>query len=172
VAEIQRQLHEDFAPVWHMDAIVTFSRTQPADGAWAVRIVPGGAHAPWGGYHLSVDNHGTPYADVFDIVGEHTDRTLSHEILEMTANPYGDRYIKDFPYVWNFEVADPVQKAYYTREGVQLSDFVYPAWFSKMTVPGTRLDFLGKVHEPCHVLPGGVAVRINFTTGIYERFTG
>ena len=155
-----------------MDAQVAFvpRYEQPPRGAWQIRIVTGARSSYFGGYHLSVDDHGDPYADVFDIPGEHTDLTLSHEVLEMLVNPYDDRYIRDYPFVWNLEVADPVQTTYYTRDGVHLTDFVYPAWFCHLTNDGVQLDFLKRVRTPGEVLHGGVAVRINYTTGEYERF--
>jgi hypothetical protein len=168
VNAIQRQVSEDFCPKWHMNANLRFysASERPPEGAWLIRIVPGSNRSEHSGYHLSVDDHGIPYADVFVIRGERTDLTLSHEVLEMLANPYDDRYVEDFPFMWMLEVADPVQHESYERDGVKLSNFVFPGWFDALTRT-LPLDFLGTVDTPGHVSHGS-AIRLDERTGRRE----
>lgn len=161
--EVQRQVHEDFAPIWHMNAdVVFYPQRDPPAGAWQVRIQNGPNGL--GGHHLCGEDHGPPYADVFDVTPDlRTDTTLSHEVLEMLANPYDDRYVEDYPFMWFMEVVDPVEHNSYVRNGVHLADFVYPGWFNALT--RTRhLDFMGLADEPGRPV-NGRAIQLDGRTG-------
>jgi hypothetical protein len=71
----------------------------------------------------------------------------SHELFEMLVDPFmqtqspttdgsGD--------IWLNEVADPVEDYSYWVRGVQLSDFVYPAWFANVNGPQ---DWAGQLDD-------------------------
>ena len=166
VVEIQRQVHEDLAPVWHLDATVSFLGTGPApSGAWQVRIIEPRHAVGNAGFHDG-SGHRIPYADVYVLKDDQTDNTLSHEVLEMLANPYNDLYVEDYPWMWEREIADPVQFESYIRNGVHLSNFVFPSWFDALTqIP--PYDFMGTCDTPGHPVHGR-AIRMNETTGVRE----
>ena len=78
--------------------------------------------------------------------------TLSHEVLEMIADPTvnifapgpspdpadGGKWV-----LFTYEVGDPVERFCYEIDGVLVSDFVTPWYFSEGEGRGTRNDFLG-----------------------------
>ena len=168
VVEIQRQVHEDLAPHWHLDATVAVGDpTAPPPGSWQIRIVEGKGREGNAGYHISMDDHGIPYGDVYNLPSpELTDRTLSHEVLEMLVNPYDDRYAEDYPWMWYLEIADPVEGESYTRNGVHLSNFVFPGWFDDLTRT-PQLDFMGTCDTPGHPHHGR-AIRVDQRNGRRE----
>lgn len=83
----------------------------------------GGVHWPLGGMSWS----GPPFAVDYVRVNGPDNWTLlaSHELLEMLVDPMSDRHIGG---QW-VEICDPVGNVYYTIRGIQVSDFVTPAWF-------------------------------------------
>ncbi len=82
--------------------------------------------------------------------------TMSHEALELAADPYGDRWVRlQDGTVVAFEVADMVERDTYmiavtiggeTRD-VAVSNFAYPAWFG-MATPWARYDHMGLCSGP------------------------
>lgn len=93
------------------------------------------------GYH-DVGNNGVPYARIGVGGGYSWTDTFSHEVAEMTVDPYISHYITAFvPYAlpgapnganvqWLVEVGDPVEDfGYYGKHHVLLTDFSKPAWY-------------------------------------------
>src|SRR5262249_53000547 len=97
--------------------------------------------------------------------GEYTS-TLSHELLEMIADPNVNLYAigkfrqngKTRTGLFGLEVCDPVEANYYKINGVTVSDFVKPEWFEPDHKPGQmRMDYLGKIDAPFMLAEGGYA---------------
>src|SRR5689334_18791295 len=102
VHAVARQVHQDFAPLWGMDAdirgiaIARESKPNPETALSDVVIYVGELDddpqkvANAIGYH-DLTNKGIPYGFVFtDIaakIGEDWSTTLSHEVLELLADP-------------------------------------------------------------------------------------
>jgi hypothetical protein len=141
VPALQAQVHEDFAPIWGIDAEIVFTRF-PQPTGWLLEIldrtdVPGA-----GGYH--VDEAGRISGKVFamDIVqaGEEWAVDASHELLEMLADPTTNVMVdltgRHAGLQSLREVCDAVEDDQfgYSRPGadgapVALSDFVTPSYF-------------------------------------------
>jgi hypothetical protein len=88
-AALQKQAMRDFEPLWHIKATVdAFDSLEDVPlGYWPVVIVDDVPNAA--GVHL--DKNGQPFALVeFD---EGWALTASHEVLEMLADPWGNRLI-------------------------------------------------------------------------------
>jgi hypothetical protein len=161
VAALQRQIDEDFGPLWSVQARLTpippGERAPP--GAWRLTIqeeLEGGQS----GFHH--DEHGRPRAVI-----EYTpdwSLTASHELLEMLVDPLGNRILpgpsptggKDEVH-FLVEVCDPCQapRHSYTIDGVTVSDFLTPAFYEVDAPPGTPCSFKGSVGSPFEVLEGG-----------------
>jgi len=112
------------------------------------------------GIHL--DKDGQPFALV--TAGDDWPLTACHEILEMLANPFGNRVIAgDSPksdqgrVEFLVEVCDPSEAAEfgYTVNGVLVSDFYTPNYFDPIQAPGVRYSFTGALTEPRQVVAGG-----------------
>lgn len=110
------------------------------------------------GYHLV--RNGIPYARL--LYTSQYSKVLSHEVLEMLVNPYLTRYIgielySESPGLEKViqEIADPVQATAYDIDGVQVSNFIFPAWYHVTKIEGEQYDYLGLITEPKAVLEGG-----------------
>jgi hypothetical protein len=178
VRAINRQLAEDFEPHWQFGARLRLDgageRPRESDGPHLVKQTPdrrGDAvvylvdHATVKdaeGYH---DRNGgdVPCGFVFlEACAECNDPwsvALSHEVLELVADPMNNLTVQgpsphDHRHLvfHTFEVCDPVQAEYYEIEGVKVSNFVLPGWFTRGDAAGVRNDFLGRP-EPGATLP-------------------
>jgi hypothetical protein len=160
---LQIQVSRDFAPSYHIDAQLTLTNTD--SGATPIYIVDDVPDAPAGAlaWH-SMDDRGRPYSiipmkTVLD-AGEDPAPTISHELLEMLADPYcnGVRLTNYPPYSRQrayvaFENCDPVENNSYKINGVSVSNFVFPNWW----IVGSRgpWDFLKMLSGPLQMTRGG-----------------
>jgi hypothetical protein len=162
-AAVQRQVVRDFAPIWGVGATVEpFARLeQVPTGYWPIVIRDDLKDPGVVGLHL--DDHGQPLALVQ--ASNVLSLTVSHEALEMLADPYGNRLIpggslKQGQGVVEYlvEVADPVASiaSAYSVNGVLVSDFVTPEYFTHpVPVAGAAYSFRGTVQRPRDVVDGG-----------------
>jgi hypothetical protein len=88
--------------------------------------------------------------------------TISHEVLEMIADPYGNRLVAAAhpldPGVrvkYLLEVCDPCQAIWYPVNGVPVSDFYLPRYFDPVAVESLRYSFTGQITGPLEILEGG-----------------
>jgi hypothetical protein len=119
------------------------------------------------GYHIK---NGKPITYIFakdDIAdsGEYT-TTLSHELLEMIADPGVNLYAigkfreggRSRSGLFGLEVCDPVESNYYKIHGVRVSDWVRPEWFEQEHKKGQmKMDYLGVIDAPFMLAEGGYA---------------
>lgn len=148
---IATQIADDFAPEWKQSATLSASRLElsgghaPVDAATdAVIYVGDQSNNPTTGVGFARGFHdrnvnGRPYGFVFlDVCaqyGEPWSATLSHEILELLADPTATLSVQDprqgatggFQYA--LEVCDPTQGDYYEIGGVVVANFVNRAFF-------------------------------------------
>ena len=112
-------------------------------GTWPIKIVDdiGGA----GGVHL--DENGQPYAEA--VTGPQLSIAISHELLEMLADPWGNRFTQDadlgpspddHQVFYLVEVGDLCEVSSYDIGGVVPADFILPSFYDP-TATGP-VDFL------------------------------
>lgn len=159
-AALQKQAMRDFEPLWNIKATVdAFDSLEDVPlGYWPVIIVNDVPNAA--GVHL--DKNGQPFALVeFD---EGWALTASHEVLEMLADPWGNRLIAgDSPkpdqgrVEFLVEVADPPEDAEfgYTVNGILVSDFLTPRFWDPVAAVGLRYSYTGSIPGPRQILKGG-----------------
>jgi hypothetical protein len=162
---INRQIKEDFEPYWSFgatlrlegvvgkktdkatlpemrgDAIIYLSDKADVDGVF--------------GYH-EANFRGIPYGFVFTELckklKESWTVTLSHEALELIGDAQGNLLVQG-PHPKNahqevfhwFEMCDAVQLQTYVIDGVEVSNFVLPLYFTPGEQQGGRNDFLGRL---------------------------
>ncbi len=126
------------------------------------------------GYHL-VNASGVPYARL--LYTPSWTKILSHEVLEMLVNPYLTRMIGIELYSENpgeekviQEIADPVQATSYSINGIEVSNFIYPAWYHATKIEGERYDYLGIIKEPKKILEGGFKSFLTRTGEWFQTF--
>jgi hypothetical protein len=158
-AALELQLVRDFAPTWGVSATVApFLRLEDVPpGYWPLVLVED-LPLRLGGLHFATG--GRPFALVKRDAG--WSRMASHELLELIADPWGNRTVTGRSPVeeqgqveYLVEVCDPCQKSTYTINGVLMSDFVTPHFYDPMTTHGARYSFTGAVERPRTVVDGG-----------------
>lgn len=177
---MNRQLREDFAPHWHvqaqarleMDGKEALTRGVPMRlrGDAIVYLDDNPRSGGLEGYHTQ-NAQGVPFGVVYAQIAEDLDGTwtvaLSHELLELAADPSLNRFaagphpVDRHRHVLHWlEVCDPVQDDCYKIDGVKVSSFVLPAYFDPSRRDLGRHDFLGggggkHVIAPFGIAPGG-----------------
>ncbi len=172
VGAVGQQLARHVAPVWGAVPALEFV---PSDGSPSMldaalcyiddySDIEGAL-----GYHYEADD-GTPTlrvfaAEILDGGGavltsaSAVSVTLSHEVLEVVGDAAANRWA-DGPggRAYAVELADAVQGDAYDVDGVAVSNFVLPAFFSPRAGAGTRFDFLGRLSAPFTMTPGGYQI--------------
>ena len=169
IRAVNRQLAEDFASHWGMTATLrlegprgSLTGAQAVDQAsefngeaviylWHPVDVPMAL-----GFHAR--NHlGVPYGFVFPEVARQLEEpwtaAFSHEALEMVADPDVNLMVmgphpvdaRRTVFHW-YEVCDAVQGETYRIDGVPVSNFLLPLYFTNTEERGSRNDFLGHSH--------------------------
>ncbi len=160
-AALQRQVLEDFQPVWRRGATVdAFLKLEdvPVD-YWPIIVRD---DIPYDAQGIHLDNEYGPYSLL--LWDEGWSLTASHECLEMLADPYGNRTRagaspKSGQGEVRFlvEVCDPseAESFAYERNGVAVSDFYFPSYFAAQTKSGEQYSFTRAIRRPRQVLRGG-----------------
>ena len=183
-AAVQKQVTRDFTPLWGIAAtvdafedlasvpsdyrpVVLFGDLSDLPGQLAPRIGERQAQAvvdvlesdDISGIHLAAITR-QPFS-LASASGAWT-VTVSHETLEMLADPYGNRLVAAVDPVtrtkrvnYLLEVCDPCLATYYTVNGLPVSDFYTPRYFDPVRIESVRYSFTGAIEEPLQILPGG-----------------
>jgi hypothetical protein len=185
-AAVQKQVTRDFTPIWGLPAtvdafddlssvpsdyhpVVLFADAQELIGriessvgpAAAAELVDDFERGGLSGLHLNAFTR-QPFALVQASADEPWTVTLSHEILEMLADPYGNRLIaavrlgEDQQRVkYLVEICDPCQTQWYPVNGIPVSDFYTPRFFDPVCIEGIRYSFTGALKRPLDIVEGG-----------------
>jgi hypothetical protein len=183
-AAVQKQITRDFTPYWGLRAtvdvfddlesvpsdyhpVVLFGdpgelvgRLDVAIGRqFAEQLVDDFERDRMSGLHLNSFTR-QPFAliqvnDAWSVV-------LSHEVLELIADPYGNRLVAaamvgdpERRVKYLLEICDPCQSMWYPVNGVPVADFYTPRYFDPVDVAQTRFSFTGALEAPLQILPGG-----------------
>jgi hypothetical protein len=175
VRAAQRFINERLAPVWGVEARLRVRR-KTRDGAWALVFVDTEDQASADGWH-DLTERGMPLAKVFlRVLAKETREnsteeefaaafrdavslTATHEIAEMLVDPALTLCVQRQGFgLYGLEVADPCEEDGFRIDGLQMTDFVYPAWYEAFHAPGsTKFDECEKCHHPFHILRDGYA---------------
>jgi hypothetical protein len=165
------QIKRDAAPAWGkapIPVVYLSSEHDAQPGMWVVVVLDNADQAGALGYHSERAN-GVIYGRVFakpvlDNGGDGLHKplsvasVLSHECLEILADPNCNLFAQVNEDLVCLEIADPVEDLSYAVGGITVSNFVLPSWFDANTLKGTKVDFLGKLPKPFTLAPGGYAV--------------
>jgi hypothetical protein len=158
---LQKQVSDDFRAYWEQDCTLSFfPKDQPLiHGWWQIAIADNPDQAGALGYH-EMTSTGTPLGKVFaklDLtIGSSWTVTLSHELLEMLADPWINWCaMGNDSKIYALEVCDAVESddLGYKIDDVLVSDFVTPAWFEP--TEADRLDFKQHVTKELELARGG-----------------
>jgi hypothetical protein len=180
---INLQVTRDFAPIWNVNATVVALEDPNSipPGVWPVFLVDDIGMDGALGFHLN--DHNQPYARAR--TGPTWSLTASHEVLEMLADPSGNRLISStsvqivddelqdgggkFEYL--VEVCDPSEDPAnaYLVDDVLVSDFYTPRYFDTVATTSARYSFSGKITRPRQLLANGYLSWINPVTQTLQQ---
>jgi hypothetical protein len=174
-----QQWNGDLQPIWGVEeATFTFvpKSQSPAAGTWWVVFLDDSDQAGALAYH-DLTNEGLPISKVFvkTILADNASVSVgaTHEICEMAVDPWLNSAYQDPQGVfWAGEVCDPVEDDQYGYkiDGVLVTDFVTPNWFSHQHAQG-NIDFRGHSNAAFQVLTGGYAQKFDPNQG-WQQVTG
>lgn len=178
VAALQKQVTNDFRPVWGTDAELSIvpKGTQPPAGSWWLVMLDDSDQANALGYH-DLTTEGLPIGKVFaasDLkAGTSWTVTASHELLEMLGDPNINLTVfvqnsNTAGILYAYEVCDACEddSLGYQVDNILVSDFVYPAWFESFRTEGsTQFDRMNKIQNPLQLLAGGYIGIFNVNSG-------
>lgn len=167
-AALQIQLNRDWFPVWGSTASLQFyTRSQIIpNSVWPLYVLDTSDIKGALGYHYETAS-GRPYGRIFakDCIKFNSSwsLTLSHELLEMIADPHinltvFNQYSNTGGRLYAFEVCDACENDRYGYKinNILVSDFVWPSWFDAVqTAKGTRYHQTNVMTRPFQILPGG-----------------
>jgi hypothetical protein len=161
IPALQHQVTADFKAYWDVDCSLLFLPRGQAlvAGWWQIVVTDDPDQAGALGYH-ELSSQGTPLGKVFaklDLqAGTSWTATLSHELLEMLADPWLNWCAQSADgRIYALEVCDAVEadRWGYEIDGVLVADFVTPSWFAKREAE--RVDFVGRIKRPLELAEGG-----------------
>jgi hypothetical protein len=172
IVALQTQASRDFAPIWGMDADLSFvpNGQRPPAGNWWLTILDDSDQGGTLGYH-DLTEAGLPLGKVFaktDIVNNlQWSVTASHELLEMLGDPAINLSVLVGNTLYAYEVCDSTESEQFAYEinGVKVSDFVFPSWFEPFHHSGSQFDFGNHVTAPLQLLPEGYIGTYDITSG-------
>ena len=183
-AALNRQIEEDFEPIWQKSTTVAVKTVAP-DTGWYIELKPELPRPDAGGFHqtrLELEDGVpvlVPYALIdLSLVNQDPGKwsaAASHELLEMLVDPLGDYYSDPVPAPETFtnstqvryliETCDPCALSFYEIDGVTVSDFVLPAYFEPSDGGAAKYSKTGKITQPRQVMKGGSVSFRDPTTG-------
>ena len=197
-AAVQKQITRDFMPFWGLPATVNaFEDLASVPSDYHPVVLFGDADeltdelAPLVGERLAADliddferqqlsglhlNAFTRQPFALVAASDAWSVTLSHEVLELIADPYGNRLIAarhprdpDERVKYLLEVCDPCQAVWYPVNGVPVSDFYGPRYFDPVEPGQGRYSFTGEIEGPLQILDGGYLSWIDpADSGLYQ----
>lgn len=161
LAALQQQVSQDFKAYWNLDCRLTFLEKGEAltKGWWQIVVMDDPDQAGALGYH-ELTSGGAPLGKVFAGLDLRMESawtvTLSHELLEMLADPWIDWCAEaQDGRIYALEVCDAVEADAlgYEIGGVLVSDFVTPSWFEP--TEADCVDFKRRLTKPLELGAGG-----------------
>jgi hypothetical protein len=201
-AAVQKQITRDFTPIWGLPATVdVFEDLGSVPTDYHPVVIFGDADEVKERLEFAVgDEYANDLIDDFErdrLSGLHlnaftrqpfslvaaTDAwsvTLSHEVLEMITDPFGNRLIaaahpldRSQRVRYLLEVCDPCQTVWYPVNGVPVADFFTPRYFDPVRVDRSRYSFTGALDYPLEIAEGGYLTWIDpGDSGLYQLASG
>jgi hypothetical protein len=201
-AAVQKQITRDFTPYWGLRATVSaFEDLASVPSDYRPVVLFGDVDELVGRLEFAIgEQQAAQLIDEFErdrLSGLHLNAftrepfslvevsdiwsvTLSHEVLEMIADPFGNHLIaaahpldprQRVKYL--VEVCDPCQAMWYPVNGVPVADFYTPRYFDPVQVDRSRYSFTGALELPLQILDGGFLSWIDPTdSALYQVGAG
>ncbi len=161
-AALQKCYNRYFLPVWGYP-VTLYNTTTPKPKDWRFMYFDDADTAGALGYHDLTDE-GQPISKIFVkttiAAGEKVSVTAAHELFEMVIDPIANLWAEAGNGTeYAYEMSDPVEEDTFMVDGIEMSNFVHPAWFEPFKhPPGTKFDFLGRLSAPFAMTAGGYVI--------------
>jgi hypothetical protein len=193
IRAINRQITEDYLPVWGHGRILrmhapTFDvadedtlAEDPVRGDSVIYLVDEATLEGALGFH-SLNALEVPFGFVFTEFGDDWTVTLSHEALELITDPTANILVpgpdprdpenQEKVVLHAYESCDAVERTSYEIDGIRVSNFVTPTYFSPGDAAGTRNDFLGVGVSSFGATPDSHVAFFDLDAGEWVTFFG
>ena len=161
-ATLQKCYDQHFLPIWGYPVkLYNTKAAKPTD--WQFIYFDDADTAGALGYHdLTVK--GQPVSKIFVKTTQQANEVVSvtacHELFEMVIDPIANLWAENSDGTeYAYEMCDPVEEDTFLVDGVEMSNFVHPAWFEPFKhPPGTKFDHLGLLKTPFTMTKGGYVI--------------
>jgi hypothetical protein len=187
---VNRQVMEDFVPIWGYGRrlrlhAVDFDPAAPdalapekVPAESAMYLVDESSLPGALGYH-DLNTRDMPVGFVFVLDPSDWTVTLSHEVLELILDPTVNIFVPgpdprnaSNTVLHAYEACDAVERFSYQIDGVAVSDFLTPSYFTAGDGAGTRNDFLGVGVTSFGVTHNSHIAFFDLSTGTFETVFG
>jgi hypothetical protein len=177
-ATLQKCFDEYFLPVWGYPVTLYNTKVaKPSD--WQFVYFDDADAAGALGYH-ELTKDGQPVSKVFVKTtladNQLVSVTACHELFEMVIDPIANLWAEAADgSEYAYEMCDPVEEDTFLVDGIEMSNFVHPAWFEPFKHPaGTKFDHLGLLTKPFSMTKGGYMIvkkkgKVSQTFGSKEK---
>jgi hypothetical protein len=161
-ATLQKCYDEFFLPIWGYP-VTLYNTIKPQPSDWRFVYFDNADTAGALGYH-DITKDGQPVAKVFveTTIAAHevVSVTACHELFEMAIDPVANLWAQGGDRTeYAYEMCDPVEEDTFQVDGIEMSNFVHPAWFEPFKhPPGTKFDHLGLLKRPFSMTKGGYMI--------------
>src|SRR6185503_16671884 len=148
---LQKCFDTYFLPVWGYPVKLYNRKPEPSD--WQFIYFNTADEADALGYH-DLTKDGQPISKVFVQTTldakESVSVTACHELFEMVIDPVANLWAEaEDGTEYAYEMCDAVEDTTFTVEGMEMSNFLHPAWFEPFLHPaGTKFDHKGLLKAP------------------------
>jgi hypothetical protein len=161
-ATLQKCFNQHFLPVWGYPVTLYNTKTaKPTD--WQFIYFDDADTAGALGYH-DLTTKGQPLTKVF-VKTTLADKqlvsvTACHELFEMVIDPIANLWAEAGDGTeYAYEMCDAVEEDTFLVDGIEMSNFLHPAWFEPFKhPPGTKFDHLGLLKKPFTLRKGGYLI--------------
>jgi hypothetical protein len=161
-AALQNCYDQHFLPIWGYPVkLYNTAKAKPSD--WQLVYLDDADTARALGYH-DLTKNGQPVSKIFvkttKDAGEVVSVTACHELFEMAIDPIANLWAEAADGTeYAYEMCDPVEEDTFMVDGVEMSNFVHPAWFEPFRHPhGTKFDHLGLLKAPFSKTKNGYVI--------------
>jgi hypothetical protein len=159
---LQKCFDQHFLPVWGYPVKLYNTKVaKPTD--WRLVYLDDADAADALGYHDLTDE-GQPISKIFvkTTLADHelVSVTACHELFEMVIDPIANLWAEAADGTeYAYEMCDAVEEDTFLVDGIEMSNFLHPAWFEPFKhPPGTIFDHLGLLKKPFTMTRGGYVI--------------
>jgi len=151
-ATLQKCYDQYFLPIWGYP-LTLYNTANPKPSDWQFIYFDDADTAGALGYH-DLTHNGQPISKIFVKTTLDDKQSVSvtacHELFEMAIDPIANLWAEAADGTeYAYEMCDPVEEDTFLVDGIEMSNFVHPAWFEPFKHPrGTKFDHLGRLTKP------------------------